>query len=160
MEAFPGLTPSQTRRRTAHFILGQPKDIPNNCLPLEVDIFNYTKKRMDESNSQIQFIAKEVANEVMILWREKGNLPTYDLQTITKKVRKLYQTGKNILEIPKDRRDAMLVELEGETEKKKRGRPKKNIDTFEKLFDICPCTHMSRELCDCPRLQKVPERVF
>ena len=61
MEAFPGLTPSQTRRRTAHFILGQPKDIANNCLPLEVDIFNYTKKRMDESNSQIQFIAKEVA---------------------------------------------------------------------------------------------------
>ena len=41
---------------------------------------------------------------------------------------------------------------------KKRGRPNKNIDTFEKLFDICPCTHMSRELCDCPRLQKVPER--
>ena len=84
MEAFPGLTPSQTRRRTAHFILGQPKDIPNNCLPLEVDIFNYMKKRMDESNGKIQFIAKEVANKVMILWRGKGNLPTYALPIIVK----------------------------------------------------------------------------
>ena len=51
MEAIPGLTTAQTRRRTSHFILGQPKDIPNNYLPLEVDIFNYMKKRMDESNS-------------------------------------------------------------------------------------------------------------
>ena len=60
MEAIPGLTPAQTRRRTSHFILGQPKDIPNNCLPLEVDIFNYMKKRMDESNSKIQFMPKKL----------------------------------------------------------------------------------------------------
>ena len=160
MEAIPGLTPAQTRRRTSHFILGQPKDIPNNYLPLEVDIFNYMKKRMDESNSKIQFIAKEVANEVMILWREKGNLPTYALPIITSKVKKLYLRGRNILKIPKDRRDARFFELEGETGKKNRGRPKKNIDTFEKLFDICPCTHMSRELCDCPASEKVPDREF
>ena len=98
MEAIPGLTPAQTRRRTSHFILGQPKDIPNNFLPLEVDIFNYMKKRMDESNSKIQFIAKEVANEVMILWREKGNLPTYALPIITSKVKKTVSKGERYSE--------------------------------------------------------------
>ena len=54
----------------------------------------------------------------------------------------------------------MFFELEGETGKKKRGRPKKNIDTFEKFFDICSCTHMSRELCDCSVSEKVPDREF
>jgi len=93
MESIPGLTPAHTRRTTAHFILGQPKDIPYNYLPLEVNIFNYRKKGMYESNSKIQFIAKEVANEVMILWRRKGNLPTYALSIITSKLKNCIQGG-------------------------------------------------------------------
>ena len=112
MEAIPGLIPAQIRRSTSLFILGQPKDIQNNYLPLEVDIFNYMKKRMDESNSQIQFIAKDVANEVMILWRVKGNLPTYALPIITSKVKKNVSKGEIYFEDTKNRRDAMFVELE------------------------------------------------
>ena len=43
--------PSQihTRRRTAHFLLGQPSDLPTNMLPLEVEVFNKYQKIKEEN---------------------------------------------------------------------------------------------------------------
>ena len=58
----------------------------------------------------------------------------------------------------------MLADLDTEEDEpdgvKGIGRKKKKLDTFEKLFDISPCKHLSREDCDCPASQKVPAREF
>ena len=43
----------QTRRRTSHFTLGQPSELPEGMLPLEVDIFNkFRKMKEDEVNAE------------------------------------------------------------------------------------------------------------
>ena len=42
----------------------------------------------------------------------------------------------------------------------KKGRKKKNMDVLDQLFDICTCKHLTREVCDCPALKKVPEREY
>ena len=39
-------------------------------------------------------------------------------------------------------------------------RKKKQLYTFEKIFDICPCQHLSRKVCDCLLNQKVSAREF
>ena len=39
-------------------------------------------------------------------------------------------------------------------------RMNKKLDTFENLFDICPCKHISRDVCDCPASQKVHKENF
>ena len=68
-------------------MLGQQKNLPDNLLSLEVDIFNYMKKRIIDTKDErrinetkgivsISSIADEVAVEVILLWKEKVNLPT------------------------------------------------------------------------------------
>ena len=156
---------AQTRRRSAHFILGQPTDLPKVMLPLKVDIFNHFKKVKEEDTSAPNSsVAYKVANEVIILWRDRGNLPTLDIRTVQRRVESVYMRGKDFLKIPKIRRDKMLTDLdeqENDVEKSKSvGRKKKQLYTLEKLFDICPCQHLSREVRDCLLNQKVSAREF
>ena len=152
----------KTRRRTAHFTLGQPADLPSNQLPLDVDIFNKFKKMKEDDIAALnKDIGVKIAEEVIAMWRDKGNLPTYEVKGVGVRVEKVYARGKDVLKIPKDRRDKMIAELDKEEDENKQvGRKKKKIDTFEKLFDICPCQHLSREDCDCPASDKVAVREF
>ena len=140
----------QTRKRTAHFALGQPKDLPKNVLPLEFEGFNQFKKLKEEDiNCENKVIAEKIAVQLIDLWKNKGNLPTEGLYSVQKKVEVLYNRGRNILKIPRERREKMFDREEEEGIK--RGRKKKiNLETFENLFDICTCKHMSREDCYCP----------
>ena len=102
-----------------------------------------------------------MAEEVIDFWRNKGNLPTFEVKYVASKIEKVVARGRDVLKIPKDRRDKMLGELENEEgENITVGRKKKKLDTFEKLFDICLCQHLSRESCDCPATSKVSEREF
>ena len=152
----------KTRRRTAHFTLGQPADLPSNQLPLDVDIFNKFKKMKEDDIAALnKDIGVKIAEEVIAMWRDKGNLPTYEVKGVGVRVEKVYARGKDVLKIPKDRRDKMIAELDKEEDENKQvGRKKKKIDTFEKLFDICPCQHLSREDCDCQASDKVAVREF
>ena len=69
---------TQTRRRTAHFALSQPSDLPSNMLPLESDIFNkYRKMKEENSNATHKDMAKALAEEVMNFWESKGESPYY-----------------------------------------------------------------------------------
>lgn len=153
----------QTRRRTSHFTLGQPSELPEGMLPLEVDIFNKFKKmKEDDVNAEKKEIAKILSEEVVALWKEKGNLPTVSVYSVQKKVEDIFERGRSILKIPIDRRGKLLddmdrEEVEGETQK---GRKRKKLDSLDNLLDICPCPHQSRESCGCPSAMKVAEREF
>ena len=122
---------TQTRRRTAHFALGQPSDLPNNMLPLESDIFNkYRKMKEENCNATQKDMAKALAEEVMNFWVSKVNLPTVELYSIQKKIVDVIARGRNILKIPKERREKLLDELDQEenseeTEATKKGQKKK-----------------------------------
>ena len=134
-------------------------------LPLEVDIFNRFKKRKEaDVNAPNRSVALKYAEEVISLWKDRGNLPTLELHTVQLKVENIYSRGRDVLKISKERRDKMLADLDTEEDEpdgvKGIGRKKKKLDTFEKLFDISPIKHFSREDCDCPASQKVPAREF
>ena len=81
--------------------------------------------------------------------------------SVFRRVKEVYTRGQAMLKIPKERRDKMLSDLEKTEASVDNGRrKKKKLDTFENLFDICPCKHISRDVCDCPASQKVPQREF
>ena len=96
MEKVPILTPAQTRKRTAHYLLGQPSDLVRNELPCDVDISNYVKmKRLDISLKRpIDSIFKEIAEEVMELWEQKGNIPTMQYYSVFRRVKEVYTRAK------------------------------------------------------------------
>ena len=153
-----------TRRRTAHFILGQPSDLPANMLPLEVDVFNkYQKIKEENPNLLAKEIAKKLSEEIVQLWKEKGNIPTVSTYSVQKMVENIQVRGKNILKIPKERREQLLTELEEEKSGEKnsvKGRKRKHFDLLDQLFDVASCKHKSREDCNCPAEKKVPNREF
>ena len=61
---------AQTRRRSAHFALGQPSKLSDNSLPLEVDIFNKCKKmKEDNPNATQKSIASSLAEEIVEVWQ-------------------------------------------------------------------------------------------
>ena len=79
-------------------------------LPLEVDIFNRFKKVKEaDVNAPNTSVALKVAEEVISLWKDRGNLPTLELRTVQEKVENIYSRGKDVLKIPKERRDKMLT---------------------------------------------------
>ena len=162
----------QTRRRTAHFALGQPSDLPGNMLPLEVDIFNKYKQKKEQgtnANATQKDMAKNLAEEVVEFWKNKGNLPTIELYSVQKKIVDIIDRGYKILKIPQERRTKFIEEMENDENSEdqtdaasavKKGRKKKNMDVLDQLFDICTCKHLTREVCDCPASKKVPEREY
>ena len=129
-------------------------------LPLEFEVFNQFKKLKEEDiNCENKVIAENIAVQLIDLWKNKGNLPTEGLYSVQMKVEVLYKRGRNILKIPRERREKMFDREEEEGIKRGRKNTIK-LETFEKLFDICTCKHMSREDCDCPASKKVHEREF
>ena len=158
-------TKTQTRRRTIHFALGHPSELPVNMLPLEADIYNKFKKMKEENvNAPKKEVAKAIAEEVVAFWQDKGNLPTLAVYSVQLKVIDVYERGRNVLKIPRDRREKLLDEMDreeaGAGDENKIGRKKKKMDTLDKLFDISSCFHQSRSSCNCPAAKKVAEREF
>ena len=158
---FTMLTNRQTRRRTQHFLLGQPSLFPQNQLPLEYEVFNHYKFLRDKETTEkgkapnIQDIAKKVAEDICNLWISRGNLKTIELKSVVRRVETLLKRGNDLLKIIKGKRESLLTELENNENQKIIH--KKKIDTLTDLFDISPCKHEDIDLCDCPKEKKVPK---
>ena len=155
---------AQTRGKTVHFTLGQPSELPKNKLPLEIDVFNKFQKIKEENvNRPTKHIAQELSENIVTLWKEKGNLPTVDIRWVQELVEDIYSRGRELLKIPKVRREKILAEMDTEDncdKKGKRGRKGRKFESFDKLFDICPCKHDCRDDCNCPADLKVSAREF
>ena len=151
-----------TRGKTAHFALGHPSSLPSNQLPLEIDVFNYYKLlRESEKNKPVLEVSKQIAAELIEFWREKGNIPTYDMFWVSQKVSFVIKKGNDLLKIPLKRRQGASSEnKDNNGATTSRGRNKKELPNLNKLLDICPCSHSERYLCDCSADVKVPEREF
>ena len=148
-----------TRGKTSNPIChaGLATELPRNVLPKEIDIYNYLKFLQGQGQSLIN-IANSIAEEVVEIWTEKGNLPTITEQAVAKKVKEIHKRGKNFMKKPVQRRISTIHEpLEGVKSPNSRGRPRKT-DNFEGLFDICTCHCASRNSCTCPSDKKVHER--
>ena len=148
-----------TRGKTSNPIChaGLATELPRNVLPKEIDIYNYLKFLQGQGQSLIN-IANSIAEEVVEIWTEKGNLPTITEQAVAKKVKEIHKRGKNFMKKPVQRRISTIHEpLEGVKSPNSRGRPRKT-DNFEGLFDICTCNCASRNSCTCPSDKKVHER--
>lgn len=162
-----------TRRRTCHFLLGQPAELSHTCLPLDVDIYNaIVKTRLDLQNVPGKVSNRSITNKavfskilesVKVIWKDKGNLPTVSDRTILDKIEKVHSKGKDLLKIPTERRTKMLEYMEendktpthpGRGKKLKR----KKHDFLDNLFDICSCKCEFRENCKCPKERKVAAR--
>ena len=101
---------AQTRGKTCHFTLGQPSELPKNKLPLEIDVFNKFKKIKEENvNRPTKHIAQELSENIVTLWKEKGNLPTVDIRWVQEQVEYIYSRGRELLKIPKVRREKILA---------------------------------------------------
>ena len=132
-------TKTQTRRRTIHFALGHPSELPVNMLPLETDIYNKFKKMKEENvNAPKKEVAKAIAEEVVAFWQDKGNLPTLAVYSVQLKVIDVYERGRNVLKIPRDRREKLLDEMDreeaGAGDENKIGRKKNKMDALDKHF--------------------------
>ena len=114
---------AQTRGKTCHFTLGQPSELPKNKLPLEIDVFNKFKKIKEENvNRPTKHIAQELSENIVTLWKEKGNLPTVDIRWVQEQVEDIYSRGRELLKIPKVRREKILAELDTEDNCDKKGK--------------------------------------
>ena len=159
----------RTRWRTSHFCLGQPAPLPLNQLPIEAEVYNailYKKQQWHIEHDQfsvnavnINVIRKEVAQDVINLWKTKGNLPTMLEICVIRKIKKLHEKGQDMLKYNLDRRSKLLEELEANenavipnTSKKP-----KSVDFLHQLFDICSCKCVSRLTCT---LGQFTRRVF
>ena len=148
----------KTRRSSGHFAFGQPSVLPNGVLPLDLDVFNYYQYLRKEESTDKSNTVRKIAQEVIDLWKEKGNIPTMGFKGVEKKVNGVLKRGNDLLKVPKDRRQKMADEMEElESDRLSKpvsaniGRKKKLVnDTLTGLFDICWCKHISREDCSCP----------
>ena len=150
-----------TRGKTSNpiFLAGQASELPRNVLPREIDIYNYLKfLQIQRSSHSVPDIANSIAKEVVEIWSGKGNLPTISVKAVSKRVIGIHKRGKAFLKKPIERRISTIHEpLEGVKSPHSRGRSRKT-DSFEGLFDICPCDCASRNSCNCPSYNKVHER--
>ena len=103
-----------TRRRTFHYCLGQPTNLPLTSLPTEAEVYNYLvymKHQMQRVNNNFSTstipeneILTRVANDVASIWTEKGNLPTISQAGIIHNLKQVKLKAKALLKIPVDRR--------------------------------------------------------
>ena len=84
-----------TRGKTSNPIChaGLATELPRNVLPKEIDIYNYLKFLQGQGQSLIN-IANSIAEEVVEIWTEKGNLPTITLKVASNRVIEIYKRGK------------------------------------------------------------------
>ena len=77
-----------TRGKTSNPILlaGQASELPRNVLPRKIDIYNYIKFSQRPGHL-LSNIANSIAEEVVEIWTEKGNLPTITLKAVSKSYR-------------------------------------------------------------------------
>ena len=145
-----------TRGKTTHFIIGQPSELPRNVLPRECDIYNYLRLlQMQSPELSLHNIADIIAEEVVQIWTELGNLPTFQLKVVSNKVKQIHKRGKALLKKPIERRVGTIHEpLE---DVRSPGRPSKT-DNFEGIFDIRSCSCKSRNSCNCLLHKMVHER--
>jgi hypothetical protein len=92
----------------------------------------------------------------------RGNLPTISHRTILEKVEKVFLKGKDLQKISVERRSKLLEDLENSVvdtvDEKGKGRPRKQHDFLQNIFDICTCKCEDRVHCVCPKENKVPKR--
>ena len=125
---FQIMTSYTTRGKTQHFILGQPSSLFANVLPYESEVFNYYKLlREEKKHEPVKSLAKLIAEEVVDLWREKGNLPTYQIKSVQSKIEDIIKRGNDILKIPIERRQSIMSEQTESEGNNSRGRKNKDI---------------------------------
>ena len=127
-------------------MLGHASQLPTNVLPKNCDIFKYFKY-LDEQGLSKGEIYDRITAEVIDIWSNKGNLPTIKQKSVRNKLETIIKKGQALVKTPYNRRESYMNSLQRN----------KNAIIFECLFDICSCSHKTRNLCDCPLKSKVPE---
>ena len=94
-----------TRGKTSNpiFLARQTSELPRNVLPREIDIYNYLKFLKRPGHLLIN-IANSIAEEVVEIWTEKGNLPTISVKAVSKKIIGIHKRRKAFLKKPIERR--------------------------------------------------------
>ena len=84
MEGAQSCSGQSSRRRLAHYALGNAAEMRKDVLPLEVDVYNdfkFEQEKMKEesgktvNNVKNYDVAATVARKVIDVWENKGNLP-------------------------------------------------------------------------------------
>lgn len=137
-----------TRSQDRHSVFGHPKALDQDRLPLAEDVFRaYRFHQTANSSGNINDLVKLVATEVRDLY-VKASLPTIELDSVVKKVKRLVQKINELSKYSEKKRSSVSYQ--------------ENITKLSTLFDICTCKCvdngiLERENCMCPLDQKIPK---
>ena len=131
------------RSSDKNFFFGYPAKLDPNQLPTESDIVSHAlfvrreKIAIKEwkQNTPVGEVAKKVAEDVIEVW-DKTDIAHYgttNRKWVNERVENLIMKSREVLKIPKDRRNN--VELS---------------EVWGTLFDISLCPHKSKKTCECP----------
>ena len=135
------------RRSTdLNYVFGYPREMPPNILPTESDVVSHSlflkRERIAskewKQNTPLGEIATKVTEDICELWSKTG-IPHFGTSNrgrewVIKKTEKLITRSRDILKVPKERRNN--VEL---------------LEQWGALFDISQCPHRVKKQCDCPQ---------
>jgi hypothetical protein len=126
-----------TRSKTAHFLFGEPSDLPRNQLPTTKSVgqyFFYRKNRPSDPNGPV---IEHVVSELVAVWK-KASLPTLSARTVHQRVQKLIEHSS------KSKRSSGRKALEDGLR-----------NSLPMLFDICACQCRQLSACCCVKVNKV-----
>lgn len=134
----------KTRKKTYHYLLGQPAPLPANRFPSKGEVVNYVKLQAEREGvptrrSPPTSVYHTVADEVRQLWEDEG-IPIYDKKKVVRLIRAEYDA----------------VRKSSKISAAARGAQRALASRFGELFDIAICKCKTQKSCNCPRHVKVP----